>query len=631
MSGISSSHYDSYYGQRTRTQQFGEYDEILCNNTKMEKIPAILFNKFTKLTKLTASNVGIEEINRDDFRSAGLLRNLDLSNNKISKLENMIFIYLTALKIVNLSRNEINSIHDGAFEDISASLIDIDLSYNKIEKFNENNLILLGTSSDLTFNLNLENNEIAEIPQSNSSKSSKIKLLNLQNNKIKIFDSSKLEIADLIINNNQLEVLNVIGVETLQADNNKLKKLFINKTMREVSAMNNEIRELNCDKNLSVESLSLSGNEITREMFAKLKDADKLKVLDLSHTMLGVLTVDAFAEMTKLEELNLNNAKIARVFYGIFSHQTSLKVLNIANNNLGFIDYHMFSTLGSLTTWDVSGNNLTKLEDHETFKEIFPNLIKVGLENNSWNCEYLSKLRLSMEKQGIKIDDPKTPVKNDTSVKGIGCSTAANSRINQLSTDDDAKKILEKLNEVIAITNNLITHVNEMKSNESNFKESIFDLEQKVFTLKSENFKNQLSTVNATDINEVRNIVEQMNNMTLERQKLANDQLIHKINEQNLEIAKHKVVMEKFLMNVKVDDSKVQAQQVVQEKSSGPSTSEVMLIMICCTIFILLVVLGVNYFKNFVKSNILRMQSTPMRVSRRNSTNTITTLNDSTL
>jgi hypothetical protein len=158
-----------------------------------------------------------------------------------------------------------------------------------------------------------------------------------------------------------------------------------------------------------------------------------------------------------------------------------LKVLNIANNDLGFIDYHMFSTLESLTTWDISGNNLTKLKDHETFKEIFPSLTRIGLENNFWNCEYLSKLRLSLEKQGIKIDDAKNLVKNGSSIKGIGCSTATNSRIDQLLTDDDSLKTLEKLNEVIATTNSLIAQVNDIKSNESSFKELIFNLQKDIF------------------------------------------------------------------------------------------------------------------------------------------------------
>lgn len=623
----------SYYGRRQFDRELSYFTAMSLKNTKIEKIPENLFARFSQLQDLDAIDVQLSEINRDDFRSAGFLRNLDLSRNNLASLENVVFMYLKQVSALNLSNNQISSLHDGAFEEMSSNLIDIDLSFNKIEKFKENYFILMVKNAKNFSSINLESNNIDEIEQSNSSDATfSLKLLNLRNNKIKVFESSKMEIVELLLDDNQLERLNIKIVETLSVNNNKLKSLSISETMINVSANGNEIGELKCDKNLSIETLLMSGNKITNEVFLQLKHADKLKILDLSDTMLNVLSIDSFAEMKMLESLSLGNAKIMKISFGLFSHQQNLQFLNISHNDLGFIDYHMFTTLSNLTSWDISGNKLTKLKDYESFHEILPKLSSIGLEDNDWNCEYLSKVRLSLEKQGIKISNPIRPIKNESSIKGLRCSTKSNSRINQLADSDNGEKELEKLNEIVAVVNNLINEVNDLKSNQSVFKEIIFGIQTDLLRLKSENFKDQLSTANTTNINEVRTIVEQMNNMTLERQKLANDQLIHKINEQSLEIAKHKMEMEKLLLNAKSFNSfKNQPQTEARVDKPASNSTETVLIGLVMMLLILLLLLGFQYCKSSLKDKLNRLIHAKSSSTRRNSASTIATFDNSSV
>lgn len=229
--------------------------------------------------------------------------------------------------------------------------------------------------------VDLSDNQIASIvfdgTETTKPEIDELKLLNLENNELKAFNPSSLKIENLNLNNNHLE------------------ELIITSEMLNVSAMNNKILSVKCDQNAIIEVLRLSENRITIEVLLELKHATKLKVLDLSKTMLTDLRVDSFTEMNFLEELNLAGTRLTKIPFGLFLKQKNLKVLNIANNNMEFIDCRCLRQLTSLTTLDISENNLMILKNCANIKRNSPNLTAIALQGNSWTCTYLEKL-LSM-------------------------------------------------------------------------------------------------------------------------------------------------------------------------------------------------------------------------------------------
>lgn len=78
----------------------------------MQKISSTLFEKFSKLKGFEASDVQLEEINRDDFKFSENLVSIDLSRNKISRLDNLVFMHCKNLWELDLSRNRIDWIHE---------------------------------------------------------------------------------------------------------------------------------------------------------------------------------------------------------------------------------------------------------------------------------------------------------------------------------------------------------------------------------------------------------------------------------------------------------------------------------------------------------------------------------------
>ena len=342
------------------------FTEFVCFNSNLETIPPALFEKFLLLEKFSAPNVGLREINFGDLNSAEYLSHLDLSQNKISQLDLKVLKHIQNLHVVDFSNNQISSV--------------IDSSANS------------SGNTSLTEKV-------------------KIKFLNLEGNKLKVFNVASLEVIELNLNHNQLEMLNPPDtLEVLLADNNNLKEFFISNVMLNVSVSENQIEGLKCDQKLQLEVLNLSRNRVGNEALIELKRAHNLKILDLSNTMLSELTPYSLTDMKMLEELSLANTRIKKFPFGLFSQQTQLHRFNIASNDLELIDCRWFRPLISLTTFDISDNNLVKLQNCENFNEMFPKLKSISVRGNSWNCKYQDHLGFLFSKFEVSFVDSEREV-----------------------------------------------------------------------------------------------------------------------------------------------------------------------------------------------------------------------------
>lgn len=565
--------------------------KLSFEDSKLEKLPAILFIFFSQLQVLDAKNVKLQEIFRDDFQKAAELSDLDLSNNKINHLENKVFVHLKQLTSINLSHNLISTIHDGAFEGMSNRLKAIDLSFNHLLQIGEIHFVHFKEQKNLCLNFN--HNKISEIVSTAAYASGNLKIfsLNLAFNEISTFTPSILEIAELNLNNNKLENLTLLTTtESLKVDNNKLKILFISERMRSVSARNNEIEAVTFDGNLTLEQLFISGNKIRNKIFDGLKRASQMKNLDLSDTVLGALKVDSFAEMKMLEELNLGNTSIVKISFGLFSHLQNLKTLNISDNNLGFIDYHMFTSLISLKSWLISGNLLTKLKDYDTYREIFPKLNSVAIENNNWNCEYLSKLVLNLTKQGIKIEDPVKAEKTDSSVHGLRCTTNANKSNSEEKSPEPRS---DSLKEVLKSLSILIEDVERLRSEEMDLNEKILSLQNDLSSLKSD--KEFLLNAYSSNTSQLQLIAEQVCNMTVA--KMTETNLLPQANEQNSQVA----------LPSNSEPNSDSTGITHQEKLSGLNATETILIIVTVAFLLLVVFVSFHVLKGIFKQNLHRM------------------------
>lgn len=400
---------------------------VKFTNSNFNEFPENFFNKLKEfeVREVVAKNVGLNRITSDDFMMADNVVNLKLSSNQIDSLFEKNFMYLESLKTLDLSSNFIRNVHNEAFDSMASNLTKIDLSRNRLISFKEKFLMEMSKTPEGPEIL-LNNNEIymvepVDFLNAYGSIKRRIKLLDLSNNKLKVFGLPSLNFTSLRLNNNMLEKLMTPMVKDLEMNDNRMQEIYISSSMVNFSATNNRINEVQCDQTLRIERLRLAKNNIFSDIFNCLKYSKSLRVLDLSNNPLGFLNVDSFSEATQLEELNLANTDMKRLSYGLFGHQSNLKYLDISGNDLGKIEYYMLASLNSLEAIDISGNKLKEFNGFKKLRDISKSFDSIGLENNNWKCDYLGKMWLKFNKHNITVMDAKTPMKTKSNISGIKC------------------------------------------------------------------------------------------------------------------------------------------------------------------------------------------------------------------
>jgi hypothetical protein len=257
----------------------------------------------------------------------------------------------------------------------------------------------------------------------------------------------KVEIFEINLNNHSLEYLNV-NASYVYADDNKLTKLRIKGKTRSLSLRNNTITELTFDDHLSVlRNLNLDGNNISSDTLYDLtQKITNIETLDISNNLQAgnSLKVDTFSELSRIERLILNNIGLTEMTYGLFAHQKTLKYLDLSGNPLNEIDFHMLSSLSNLEVVDVSGTNISYIRDCRRLKDILPKLRSIGIDNNNWACQWLSRTSTCLNSIQVKIIDPVNPVKNESSVVGIKCTQMKASTVDSNATTTEVVNTTDK-------------------------------------------------------------------------------------------------------------------------------------------------------------------------------------------
>lgn len=448
------------------TRSFPEVRKVEIKNSTILRIPEKLFANFSKIFIFRARDVKIQEIHVHDFTSAELVFLLDISRNEIKKLEKQLFSNLKAIKEIDLSSNKIEIIDDEAFDKIGINLTRIDLSNNKIKSFKEDyflTMIINASRKWLPFDINLRNNEIEVIEPSQKNPIILPEInLQLSGNKIKNLELLKIVFFEIILKNFTLESVNV-NASYVWADYNKLKTYRIKGKTRSLSLNNNLLTNLSYDDYLSVtRNVFLSENCLTSDViYEMLKKVINLEILDISNNPIKTLKIDMFSEQLLLQKLILSNTSLTHLSYGMFAYQTNLRVLDISNNNFITIDFHVFSSNINLEILDISGTNISKIDDCRKIGEILPKLKLLGVEDNNWKCNVLSKAKACLNSQLIKFMIPDKPTKNESNIMGVKCSHVQNTTQDEMSSTTPSA-ILQPTAGINAFISDIISRMNQM-------------------------------------------------------------------------------------------------------------------------------------------------------------------------
>ncbi|XP_017776801.1 PREDICTED: leucine-rich repeats and immunoglobulin-like domains protein 2 isoform X2 [Nicrophorus vespilloides] len=413
---------------------FDEITKLLkCNNIKAEAIVSKYFNvkqnvariywENCEITKLEANVVpfeqtqflkiscGIREINPNTFVRVNNIIELDLSNNKISRITNQMnppreaFTKIAKLKELNLSQNRITN--------IGTAVLDMPKLQNLYLNNNGIFVLLADTFEELRNAkiIDISNNDIPDLSGVfNYTKD--LEVLKLSNNPVQKIDVHLFKVATL---------LKELDMSNCQLDNLQLEAFTGINNLEKLKFSNNPIKQIQqglFEQMTKLQEISISNISISSLTTTTFQNNNMLNKLDLSNNQLSNLDEGIFAN-TQLEYLNVSNNKLELFRENLFRNRR-LKVLDLSNN--GFenidvlvnqplqmlyvrgnkIDYIGPQTLPrSLEYLDITENRLIYIED--SLFEQMPKLRMLEFLGNPLACACFNNILTALSNKSISF------------------------------------------------------------------------------------------------------------------------------------------------------------------------------------------------------------------------------------
>lgn len=275
-----------------------------------------------------------------------MLQNLNLSRNKITRLDRSSLSGLEQLRVLDLSYNLFSQwldISKNALK-VPPNLLQLDLSYNSLKGFPE---IYNPLRSESLKILRVINCSITDVHGDILTNLPLIEELNMDKNTLgnlrAQINSSTLTKLDM----SQCGLKSIDVYAFTHMDNLKYLNL----------ARNEELKTFNCHSP-SLERIDLSGCNIGEVPTGNLQN---LIYINLSGNHLRRLSSNAFKNLSGVKFLDLSNTAIFKVDYDAFDGMEEIKSLDLSYNTISSIDTMTFSNNFKLTKLIISNNYFSKV------------------------------------------------------------------------------------------------------------------------------------------------------------------------------------------------------------------------------------------------------------------------------
>ncbi len=360
-------------------------------NLKILKLNGFQLNDFSlqnlqklkKLEKFYLTNCKIVNVYGFQTQADAIqqLKLLSLQSNRIEIIDESLFNYLYNLEILNLNDNNLTYLNFNLKN--LTKLHALDLSYNGIAKLNAN-LFDIKQNANLQ-RLLLNNNELTSIKQKFFKNLVGLRELNIDFNKLATLESN------VFLNNNQLEILSInnnflsdIGEQAFNGLKTSLQRLHLSR---------NKLKHLSEDRFIyttSLQQLYLDRNQLTalnKNTFFGLETT--LTELNLQFNKIKILN-GSVRFLRSLQKLRLNNNQIESLgFSNEFENCLNLTYLNMELNSIRQLPdlTHVQTRFTVLHELDLTSNYICTINQLNKFKDKFPNLRLLKLNNNQLKCD----------------------------------------------------------------------------------------------------------------------------------------------------------------------------------------------------------------------------------------------------
>ncbi|XP_061779809.2 leucine-rich repeats and immunoglobulin-like domains protein 1 isoform X1 [Nerophis lumbriciformis] len=315
---------------------------LYLHHNKISSFEGLQTGDLVSLETLDLSNNDITELRGPSFPAGLQIRDLYLSNNKISALELGALDHLgSTLQVLRLSRNRISQIPVRAFQ--LPRLTQLELNRNRIRQVE--GLTFQGLSSLEV--LKLQRNGIGKLTDGAFWDLAKMKVLHLDYNSLTEVNSGSLygltSLQQLFLSNNFITRINPDGWKFCQK-------------LRELNLSHNNLTRLD-EGSLAVlgdlHTLRLGHNSISHIAERAFKGLRAVRNLELDHNDISGTIEDtngAFSGLDSLSKLTLFGNKIKSVAEKAFAGLETLEHMNLGENAIRSIQPDAFSKMKNLKT-----------------------------------------------------------------------------------------------------------------------------------------------------------------------------------------------------------------------------------------------------------------------------------------
>ncbi|KAM9634767.1 leucine-rich repeat-containing G-protein coupled receptor 5 isoform 3-T3 [Morphnus guianensis] len=297
---------------------FTSYLDLSMNN--ITKLPSNPVHNLRFLEELRLAGNGLTYIPKGAFAGLFNLKVLMLQNNQLRQVPTEALQNLRSLQSLHLHNNRIYSLGKKCFDGLH-SLETLDLNYNSLDEFPT----AIRTLTNLK-ELGFHSNNIKSIPERAFVGNPSLITIHFYDNPIQLVGKSAFQHLP------ELRTLTLNGASQIT-----------------------EFPDLT--GTTSLESLTLTGAQITSLPKSACDQLPNLQVLDLSYNLLEDLP--CFTACRKLQKIDLHHNEIGEIKADTFQQLAALRSLDLAWNKIKIIHPNAFSSLPSLIKLDVSSNLLS--------------------------------------------------------------------------------------------------------------------------------------------------------------------------------------------------------------------------------------------------------------------------------
>lgn len=346
-------------------------------NLQHNRLEFLNQNAITSLKKLQTiyfNNNKLNSIPENFFEGNNDIKEIHLQNNSIDTSLNC-FGGLQQLLVLNISCNMLRSeyLSSDTFSDL-IRLVVLDLSYNRLQRIN----VSIFQSQYSLQKLLLNHNHIEWISDNTFSALYNLHTLVLSGNKLKILESFTLNglyvLTILQLQDNLLEAIqqdsfrNCSSIQELNLSGNRFENVPSAVTslqfLKQLDLSNNAIYEINNSslQNLKhLHTLVLNHNDLGNLSRGIFKDTPFLKQIELCGNRIQNLAHGIFDEAIDVEAIQLNDNLLTDI-NGLFMNLHNLELLNVSRNKITWFDYALMPQ--NLKTLDLHDNELEILGNY---------------------------------------------------------------------------------------------------------------------------------------------------------------------------------------------------------------------------------------------------------------------------